>query len=119
MNRKGLTDSIGHKFRLRPNPIVKKTSRPIKDSVNSWTFLDFRDGKILVLQHNHSVYRIEVEAIYVSGHEPPDMLVLRGQIFLEDGEQYSFEPFIEGMSVDPRELTEDPLARQSPGSTRP
>ncbi len=114
MNRKGLTDSLGHKFRLRPNPIVKKTSKPIKDSVNSWTFLDFRDGKSLVLQNNHSDYRIEVEAIYVRGHEPPDILVLRGQIFLEDSKQYSFEPFVEGMSADPRELTEDPLARQSP-----
>jgi hypothetical protein len=99
---------------LGPNPIVNKTSRPIKDSLNPWTFLDFPDGKTLVLQNNHSDYRIEIEGIYVRGHEPPDILVPRGQIFLEDSKLYSFEPFVEGMSADPRELTEDPLARQSP-----
>lgn len=113
MNRKALTESLGHKFRLRPNPIVKKTNKPIKDSLNFWTLLDFRDSKTLVLQSNHSEYKIEVEAIYIRGHEPPDMLVLRGQIFLEDNKQFSFEPFVEGMSADPRELTEDPLGRQS------
>jgi hypothetical protein len=76
--------------------------------------LDFRDTKTLVLQSNHSEYKIEVEAIYVRGHEPPDILMLRGQIFLEDNKQFSFEPFVEGMSADPRELTEDPLGRQTP-----
>jgi hypothetical protein len=114
MNRNGLTESLGHKSRLRPNPIVKKTNKPIKDSLNFWTFLDFRNSKTPVLQNNHSEYKIEVEAIYIRGHEPPDMLVLRGQFFLEDNKQFSFEPFVEGMSADPRELTEDPLGRQSP-----
>jgi len=114
MKRKALTESLGHKFRLRPNPIVKKSNKPIKESLNSWTFLDFRDSKTLVLQSNHSEYKIEVEAIYVRGHEPPDILVLRGQIFLEDKKQFSFEPFVEGMSADSRELTEDPFSRQSP-----
>ncbi len=80
MNRKALAESLGHKFRLRPNPIVKKTNKPIKDSLNFWTFLDFRDSKTLVLQSNHSEYKIEVEPIYIRGHEPPGMLVLRAQV---------------------------------------
>jgi hypothetical protein len=92
MNRKALSDSVGNVFRLRPNPILTKAKKPIKESVNSWTFVTFPDQKTLVLQHNHSDYRIEIPAIHVRGHEPPDMIVSRGQVFLDDGQRFSFEP---------------------------
>ncbi|MCM3900370.1 MAG: hypothetical protein ND866_01550 [Pyrinomonadaceae bacterium] len=82
--------------------------------MNSWTLLAFPDQNTLVLQHNHSDYRIEVPAIHVRGHEPPDMIVIRGQVFLNDGQKFSFEPFTEGMSVnDPAKLVEDPTNRES------
>ena len=115
MNRKALLDSIGSVFRIRPNPIVTKTKKPIKEAVNSWTFISFPEQKTLVFKHNHSDYRIEVPALYVSGHEPPDMIVLRGQIFLDDSLKFSFEPFTEGMSAagDPAELVDDPMGRHS------
>jgi hypothetical protein len=90
MKKKALSDSLGSVFRLRPNPIVKKNMKPIKESVNSWTFVAFPDQKTLILQHNHSDYRIEIPGIHVRGHEPPDMIVIRGQVFLDDGQQFSF-----------------------------
>jgi hypothetical protein len=114
MNRKALSESLGCVFRLRPNPIVTKTKKALKESVNSWTFIDFREKKTLVFQHNHSDYRIDIPAIYVRGHEPPDMIVLRGQVCLDDDLMFSFEPFTEGMSAgDPAELVEDPTNRES------
>ena len=114
MKRKAIAESLGGVFRLRPNPIVTKTKKTIKESVNTWTLMAFPDQKTLVLQHNHSDYRIEVPAIYVRGHEPPDMIVIRGQVFLNDGQTFSFEPFTEGMSADdPAELVEDPTNRES------
>ena len=114
MNKRTLSENIGHIFRFRPTPIVKKAERPIKENLNYWTFIDFPDQKRLVFQHNHSEYRIEVDSAYVRGHEPPDMLVLRGKLYLEDGKRFSFEPFTEGMaSTDSRELTDDPISKQS------
>ena len=116
MNRRQLSEIVGHIIRLRPNPLVKKTGTAIKEVLNRWTFVDFPDQKHLVFQHNHSEYRIEVEAVYVRGHEPPDLLVLRGQFYLEDDAKFSFEPFTEGMaSTDPRELTDDPSGKESHG----
>lgn len=95
----------------------RKVLKPIKETLNSWTLLAFRDHKTLVFSHNHSNYRIEVPAIHVKGHEPapepPDMIVLRGVVGLLDNLQYSFEPFTEGMFSDPSELVDDPLDRQS------
>lgn len=114
MNKKSISQNLGQKFKLRPNPIVKKTHQPIKESLNSWTFLDFPDEKYLVLAHNHSNYKLRIEPVYVRGHEPPDMIVLRGQIYLDDELEFTFEPFIEGMSsIDLRYLTDDPFGRQS------
>lgn len=114
MNIRRLSENVGEVFRLRPNPMVTKTKKCIKESVNTWTLLTFTEQKALVLQHNHSTYRIEVPAVYVRGHEPPDMIVLRGQVRLEDDGKYSFEPFTEGMSADdPAELVEDPMNRYS------
>jgi hypothetical protein len=114
MKKTALSESLGSVFRLRPNPIVTKTKKPIKESVNTWTLVAFPDQKTLVLQHNHSDYRIEIPSIHVRGHEPPDMIVIRGQVFLNDGQNFSFEPFTEGMSAgDPAELVEDPMNRES------
>lgn len=48
------------------------------------------------------------------GHEPPDIIVLRGQVGLNDDLKFSFEPFTEGMSAgDSAELVEDPTNRES------
>lgn len=114
MNRKALSESVGSVFRLRPNPIVTKTKKPIKESVNSWTLIAFPEQKTLVFQHNHTDYRIDIPAIYVRGHEPPDMIVIRGQIRLDEDLKFSFEPFTEGMSSgDQAELVEDPTNRES------
>ena len=57
----------------------------------------------------------QVDAVYIRGHEPPDMIVFRGQFYLEDDLKFTFEPFTEGMSsADPRDLTADPFGKQSP-----
>lgn len=115
MKKETISQNLGHKFRLRPNPIVRKTGKPIKEDLNSWTFLDFPEEKQLIFAHNHSDYRLSVDAVYVRGHEPPDMIVLRGQFILEDDLKFTFEPFTEGMSsTDPRDLTADPYGKQSP-----
>jgi hypothetical protein len=115
VNKKSISQNLGHKFRLRPNPIVKKTKQPIKEDLNSWTLLDFPEEKQLVFSHNHSAYRLQVDAVYIRGHEPPDMIVFRGQFYLEDDLKFTFEPFTEGMSsADPRDLTADPFGKQSP-----
>jgi hypothetical protein len=114
MNRKVVSDSLGGVFRLRPNPIVTKTKKPIKESVNFWTLIDFHEQKTLIFQHNHSDYRITIPAIHVRGHEPPDMIVLRGQVRLDESLQFSLEPFTKGMSAgDSAELVEDPTNRES------
>lgn len=114
VRRSSLLDNIGGTFRLRPNPIVTKTGKPIKEELNSWTLLSMSEEKTLAFQHNHSDYRIEVPLLHVRGHEPPDMIVLRGRVFLNDDLEYTFELFTEGMSArDPAELVDDPLARQS------
>jgi hypothetical protein len=116
VNKKQIAECLGHKFRLRPNPIVKKAVQPIKETLNSWTLIDFPDQKRLIFQHNHSDYKIHVEAVYVRGHEPPDMIVLRGQVYLETDLRVSFEPFTEGIGAtdDPRQLTDDPTGKHSP-----
>jgi len=114
MLKKSLLECVGGIFRLRPTPIVTKTKKPIKEELNSWTFVSFPDRKSLVLQHNHSDYRIEIPAVKLHGHEPPDMLSVRGKVFLDDGLRFSFEPFTEGMSAgDPAELVKDPTNRES------
>jgi hypothetical protein len=114
MNKRQLSEIVGHIIRLRPNPIVKKSGKPIKETLNNWTFLDFPDQKRLIFQHNHSEYILEVEALYVRGHEPPDMLAIRGLFYLEDDSRFSFIPFTEGMSsTDARELTDDPTSKLS------
>ncbi|MEO5630573.1 MAG: hypothetical protein ABIQ24_07850 [Nitrospiraceae bacterium] len=114
MKKTALSDSLGSTFRLRPNPIVTKTKKPIKEAVNSWTFIAFPEQKMLVFQHNHSDYRIEIPAVHVRGHVPPDMLSVRGQVLLYDDLKFSFEPFTEGMSAgDPAELVEDPTNREN------
>ncbi len=83
--------------------------------MNSWTFEAFPERKMLVLQHNHSDYKIEIPAVNMRGHEPPDMLSIRGKVFLEDDLKFSFEPFTEGMSAsDPSMLVDDPFERENP-----
>jgi hypothetical protein len=114
MNRKALSECLGGVFWLRPNPIVTKTKKPIKESVNSWTLVAFSKQKTPVLQHNHTDYRIDIPANYVRGHEPPDMIVLRGQVRLDEDLEFSFEPFTEGLSAgDPAELVKDSTNRES------
>lgn len=69
---------------------------------------------MLLLQNNHSNYRVEIPTTYVRGHEPPDMIVIRGQVYLDEEEKCSVEPFTEGMSAgDSVELVQDPLNRES------
>jgi len=114
VNKRQLSEIVGQVLRLRPNPIVKKSGNPIKEELNYWTFIDFPEKKRLIFQHNHSEYRLEIDAVYIRGHEPPDMLVVRGKFYLEDENRFSFEPFTEGMaSNDPRALTDDPTGKQS------
>ena len=109
-----MSENVGGVFRLRPNPIQTKTQKRIKESLNSWTLVAFPDQKSLVLQHNCGGHKIEVSAVYVRGHEPPDMIVLRGQVRLDDDGKFSFEPFTEGLAADdPAELVEDPQNRHS------
>lgn len=108
-----MVDNVGGVFRLRPNPILKEKNKRIKDSYNLWILLDVVEQKTLIFANTQTEHRIEVETVYVKGHEPPDMIVLRGQLSLLDKGKASFEPFTEGISIDSSELVDDPLDRQS------
>ncbi len=112
MNKKSLAECVGEVVKLRPNPIQRSTSKPIKEDLNSWTFIAFPNRKTLVLQHLSHDFRVEIPAVKMHGHEPPNLLSMRGKVFIEDDSTCVFEPFIEGM-IDATELVDDPMNRQS------
>lgn len=97
MNLKLFRDNtLGTVVRLLPRPTYK--GRPIKQMHNEWLVVqEVRDATFL-FQNRNTRHAAELGADNIQEFRSPNLLILRGQLILQDGQQTDFQPTAQGLA---------------------
>ena len=110
MKKSKIRDNIGTVVKLFPQP--KLGDRYVSDSRNRWLILpEPEGGKDLVFQNTITNHEITLGNDNIREFRSPDIVIIRGQLILEEDAKVTFELFIESPEIeeveDPQEILDD------------
>ena len=102
--------NIGAVVKFMPRP--KQGDKLVSEGRNKWVILQESEGEEgLIFQNTVTNHEITMRYDSLREFRSPDMIIVRGQVILEEDAKVTFEPFTESPEIDevedPQEIVAD------------